>query len=158
MWLHEPTAFPTRPTIDIRQGATPPPVGHCSQTRPTGCRHPLRETPMLPSARFLICLSLLLPLTAVAGDGEASPDAERLETLLYQDCGSCHGMTLRGGLGPALPRDRMQALSPEALTHIIRHGIPGTAMPGWQALLSEAEARWIADHLQTDNRLKTLDD
>ncbi|WP_253446920.1 cytochrome c [Halomonas sp. Y3] len=118
---------------------------------------------MLPSARFLICLSLLLPLAAVAGDGEASPDAERLdaerlETLLYQDCGSCHGMTLRGGLGPALPRDRMQALSPKALTHIIRHGIPGTAMPGWEALLSEAEARWIADHLQTDNRLTSLDD
>ena len=52
----------------------------------------------------------------------------------------------------------MQTLSPEALTHIIRHGIPGTAMPGWEALLSEEEARWIAEHLQTDNRLKTLDD
>ncbi|MFC2991871.1 c-type cytochrome [Halomonas tibetensis] len=108
---------------------------------------------------LLIGLAWLLPQAALAGSqdtGAANP--ERLETLLYQDCGSCHGMTLRGGLGPALPRDRMQTLSPEALTHIIRYGIPGTAMPGWAALLSEEEARWIAEHLQTDNRLKTLGD
>ncbi|MCE8043755.1 cytochrome c [Halomonas desiderata] len=79
-----------------------------------------------------------------------------LETLLYQDCGSCHGMTLRGGLGPALPRDRMEGFSVEALAHIIQYGIPGSAMPGWKALLSDAEARWLAEHLRTDNRLKTL--
>jgi cytochrome c55X len=109
---------------------------------------------------LLIGLTWLLAQPALAEADSQAPavDAERLETLLYQDCGSCHGMTLRGGLGPALPRDRMQTLSPEALTHIIRHGIPGTAMPGWKALLSEEEARWIAEHLQTDNRLKTLDD
>ncbi|MFY0989190.1 c-type cytochrome [Halomonas sp. C05BenzN] len=110
----------------------------------------------LPAILALLGI-LLLPSPALA---ESGPDADRraaLETLLYQDCGSCHGMTLRGGLGPALPRDRMQALSPEALAHIILHGIPGTAMPGWKALLSEAEARWIADHLQTDSRLKTLE-
>ncbi|MCE8013769.1 cytochrome c [Halomonas daqingensis] len=79
-----------------------------------------------------------------------------LEALLYQDCGSCHGMTLRGGLGPALPRDRMEGFSVEALAHIIQYGIPGSAMPGWKALLSDAEARWLAEHLRTDNRLKTL--
>lgn len=108
---------------------------------------------------LLLGLAWLTPQTALAeSQNPGAPDPERLETLLYQDCGSCHGMTLRGGLGPALPRDRMQTLSPEALTHIIRHGIPGTAMPGWKALLSEEEARWIAEHLRTDNRLKTLDD
>ncbi len=109
---------------------------------------------------LLLGLAWLLPQAALAeaGSHPSGVDADRLETLLYQDCGSCHGMTLRGGLGPALPQERMQALSPEALTHIIRHGIPGTAMPGWEALLSEEEARWMAEHLQTDNRLKTLDD
>ena len=115
---------------------------------------PKRALPLL-----LVGLVWLLPQVAQAESRDTgAPNPERLETLLYQDCGSCHGMTLRGGLGPALPRDRMQTLSPEALTHIIRHGIPGSAMPGWKALLSEEEARWIAEHLQTDNRLKTLDD
>lgn len=120
---------------------------------------------MIASARYLplLGLVLLLPQAASAADVHAaihaaSVDPERLETLLYQDCGSCHGMTLRGGLGPALPRDRMRTFDRDALAHIILHGIPGSAMPGWAALLSEAEARWLADHLQNDNRLKTLDD
>ena len=27
--------------------------------------------------------------------------SEELRNLLIQDCGSCHGITLKGGLGPA---------------------------------------------------------
>lgn len=108
--------------------------------------------------RVLIAAACTLPLMAQAGELPSSERQAELETLLYQDCGSCHGMTLRGGLGPALPRDHMETFSAEALAHIIQYGIPGSAMPGWQALLSEADARWLADHLQTDNRLQTLDD
>ncbi|WP_445156540.1 c-type cytochrome [Halomonas sp. E14] len=113
------------------------------------------QLPVLP----LLFLGLLSSAAVLADPRQDAPDLQRqaeLETLLYQDCGSCHGMTLRGGLGPALPRDRMEGFSPEALTHIIQHGIPGSAMPGWSALLSDAEARWIAEHLRTDNRLETL--
>ncbi|MGQ4880645.1 c-type cytochrome [Billgrantia sp. LNSP4103-1] len=110
--------------------------------------------------RPLALIPLLLGTLALpAAAGDLVPGTERqaeLETLLYQDCGSCHGMTLRGGLGPALPRDRMEGFSVEALAHIIRHGVPGSAMPGWESLLSEAEARWLAEHLRTDNRLQTL--
>lgn len=108
--------------------------------------------------RVLVAVVCTLPFIAQAGELPSSERQAELETLLYQDCGSCHGMTLRGGLGPALPRDRMETLSAEALAHIIQYGIPGSAMPGWKALLSEADARWLADHLQTDNRLKSLDD
>ncbi|PXX96387.1 c-type cytochrome [Halomonas sp. LBP4] len=109
-------------------------------------------------------LALLCALWPLSGPATAAEQAAidpareaELETLLYQDCGSCHGMTLRGGLGPALPRDRMQALGADALSHVILHGIPGSAMPGWKALISEADARWLADHLQTDSRLETLE-
>ncbi|TFH87693.1 cytochrome c [Billgrantia azerbaijanica] len=115
----------------------------------------------LPATPLLLC-TLLAPLAAQAEEPglAGAPDAKRqaeLETLLYQDCGSCHGMTLRGGLGPALPRDRMNAYNVEALSHLILQGVPDTAMPGWGALLSEADARWLAEHLQTDNPLATLD-
>ncbi|MGR4066408.1 cytochrome c [Halomonas sp. LR3S48] len=111
---------------------------------------------MKPSVlRSLFCAALVLPALAT-GDALDPERKAELETLLYQDCGSCHGMTLRGGLGPALPRDRMEGFSTEALAHIIQHGIPGSAMPGWKALLSEADARWLAEHLRTDNRLESL--
>lgn len=96
---------------------------------------------------------------AASGIAQAdpTPSAARqaeLGTLLYQDCGSCHGMTLRGGLGPALNASRMQAYGEDALTELILNGVPGTAMPAWQGLLSEADARWLADQLTDHNPLQ----
>jgi len=109
---------------------------------------------MPPSVLRRALLALCwLPLAALA-DGSLSAEREaELETLLYQDCGSCHGMTLRGGLGPALPASRMNAYSRDSLAALILHGVAGTAMPGWQDLLTEQEALWLADHLQNDNPL-----
>ncbi|PMR77425.1 cytochrome c class I NirC [Billgrantia endophytica] len=119
---------------------------------------------MHPSAMLPLLFGfLMLSTNAMAEshqDNQQEPLAANrqteLKTLLYQDCGSCHGMTLRGGLGPALPRDRMEGFTAEALSHIILHGIPGSAMPGWNALISEEDARWIAEHLKHDNPLETL--
>lgn len=110
---------------------------------------------MLPPALRLM-LPILLALLPLAAGAESPLSAEReeeLETLLYQDCGSCHGMTLRGGLGPALPKSRMNAFSRDGLAALILHGVEGTAMPGWEGQLTEQEARWLADHLQNDNPL-----
>ena len=111
---------------------------------------------MLPPLK--LCLSLLamacaLPLAAQAETPLSAEREAELETLLYQDCGSCHGMTLRGGLGPELPRSRMNAYSQGGLAALILHGVEGTAMPGWEGLLTEQEALWLADHLQNDNPL-----
>jgi mono/diheme cytochrome c family protein len=64
-------------------------------------------------------------------------------------CGSCHGMTLRGGLGPALLPDALAKQPAEALVATILDGRPGTAMPGWSRFMSVAEAEWIAARLQT---------
>jgi len=103
--------------------------------------------------RLVLLVICWLPMAALA-DGSLSAEREQeLETLLYQDCGSCHGMTLRGGLGPALPKSRMNAYSREGLAALILNGVAGTAMPGWAGLLSQQEARWLADHLQNDNPL-----
>ena len=49
-----------------------------------------------------IAIALLLAGSAwVAQAGEAQ-DTEALKRLVHQDCGSCHGLTLKGGLGPDL--------------------------------------------------------
>jgi len=80
--------------------------------------------------------------------GEAAPDPQKLSNLVRQDCGSCHGLTLKGGLGKPLTTDRLAQWDREQIAHIILNGVPGTPMPPWRPLLSEAEARWIADALK----------
>jgi cytochrome c55X len=57
-------------------------------------------------------------------------------------------MTLAGGLGPALTPEALADKPVEYIEAMILRGRAGTAMPGWQGLLSEADARWIAQELK----------
>lgn len=75
--------------------------------------------------------------------------ALELDYLVKQDCGSCHGMLFKGGLGPALLPENIKAYSVEDLMAVILHGRPGTPMPPWKAILSEADANWIAKALKS---------
>ena len=36
----------------------------------------------------------------------------------------------------------------DSLVATIYHGRPGTPMPGWKTMISEADARWIAEQLR----------
>jgi cytochrome c55X len=86
---------------------------------------------------------------SLAGDIPLQRQAE-LEHMVIQDCGSCHGLTMKGGLGkPITPAD-LVGYDPEALAALILDGVPGTAMPPWRPLITEAEALWIADYLKTE--------
>lgn len=79
---------------------------------------------------------------------ELSPQRQtELQYLLTQDCGSCHGLTLRGGLGPPLLPENLAGKSVEYLRETILQGRPGTAMPPWRGLLSDADAEWLARRL-----------
>ena len=90
---------------------------------------------------------LLLPLAAQANI--APERQQQLLHLLRQDCGSCHGLTLQGGLGPALTVQALRGKSPEMLRAVILHGRPGTPMPPWQPFMNETEATWLVEQLQT---------
>lgn len=70
-----------------------------------------------------------------------------LLNLVRQDCGSCHGLTLAGGLGLPLTPEALKGKSPEALEETILRGRSGTPMPPWSPFLTEAEAAWIVDIL-----------
>ena len=70
-----------------------------------------------------------------------------LVRLVRQDCGSCHGLTLKGGLGPPLTAQALKAKSPEMLKTVILKGRPGTPMPPWDAFMSEQDANWIVEQL-----------
>lgn len=95
--------------------------------------------------------ALLAALLAVPGAVlAAEPDPARqkeLVRLVRQDCGSCHGMTLQGGLGPALLPANLRGKPAEGLAATIYYGRPGTPMPPWKQFLSEAEAAWIVAKL-----------
>lgn len=99
----------------------------------------------------MVCAGLA-PAHSQAEPSPAQPSFSRQRELIRivrQDCGSCHGMRLTGGLGspltPIALRDRPLA----SLVATIIHGRPGTPMPGWQAMLSEDDATWIAQQLQS---------
>lgn len=81
---------------------------------------------------------------------ETEPPPARQQALIHivrQDCGSCHGMRLKGGLGPALTPEALAERPVPALVATILQGRSGTPMPGWQGMLDEQDARWIAQQL-----------
>jgi len=78
----------------------------------------------------------------------ASGRQAELQYLLAQDCGSCHGMTRKGGLGPALLPNNLEGKPDELLVATILDGRTGTAMPPWRGQLTEAEAAWLVQQLR----------
>ncbi|GHF06442.1 hypothetical protein GCM10016455_29520 [Aliiroseovarius zhejiangensis] len=91
----------------------------------------------------------LMVLLLLAGTAHADEpiDPDALQRFVHQDCGSCHGLTLKGGLGPDIRAETIEHYDADVLQTVILDGVPGTAMPPWRPLLSEAEAAWIADYL-----------
>lgn len=103
-------------------------------------------------ARMTSVALLFIALPAFAGELAASePTAARqasLTELVRQDCGSCHGLTLKGGLGPSLEPAALADKDAAVLSYVIREGRRGTPMPPWREHLSEKEAQWIVQQLQ----------
>lgn len=81
---------------------------------------------------------------------------------LYQEsCAGCHGARLEGGSAGSLIDDRWsEDGSDEALTRAIRDGLPGTAMPAWEAAFTPEQIRslviLIREQRESD-RLKALE-
>ncbi|WP_404364768.1 c-type cytochrome [Marinobacter sp.] len=98
-----------------------------------------------------LLLGLLgMPGQCLGNDSDTSSLNEAaLANLVVQDCGSCHGLTLRGGLGPPLLPEDLADLPVGAIAAIIREGVPGTAMPPWKPLLSPGEIHWISEQLKS---------
>jgi len=101
----------------------------------------------------------LIPIMTLAAVGSAlaegpetgDPSPERqaaLRHMLVQDCGSCHGLTLRGGLGPPLLPANLSGKPAAFLQATIIHGRPGTAMPPWRPFLTDADSAWMVNTLQ----------
>ncbi len=106
--------------------------------------HRMQRPPWLEA---VISLTIMV-YPAAAGELPASRQAE-LTNLLRQDCGSCHGMTMKGGLGRPITPDRLAGYDSTSIAAIILDGVPGTPMPPWRGLVSESDAQWMAEALLT---------
>ncbi len=98
------------------------------------------------SCRFLVALLAASLAASVAAEPSAARQKELIH-LVRQDCGSCHGMTLQGGLGPALLPGTLAGKPAEGLVATIIGGRPGTPMPPWHRFLDEDDAQWIVAKL-----------
>lgn len=98
-------------------------------------------------------LVLSIALVAMLGNAlaqTAAPAPARqaeLRHLLREDCGACHGMTMKGGLGSPLTPAALAGKPVQGLVATILQGRPGTAMPPWQPFMTEAEATWMVERL-----------
>lgn len=103
----------------------------------------------LPSSFAAAGAGLLVAAAVVqASTGLGLSRQRELTTLVRQDCGSCHGMTLNGGLGKPLTPGALADLQADSIAYIILEGVPGQPMPPWKGLITEEEARWIASRLK----------
>ena len=96
--------------------------------------------------RHALLTAVFLSAVVLADTPPPERQAE-LRNLLLQDCGSCHGMRLTGGLGPALTPQALQGKPREMLIATVSQGRPGTPMPPWKPLLSESDIVWLVDTL-----------
>ena len=97
----------------------------------------------------VVVLSQLSTVALADSNVDIEPARQKeLVHLLRQDCGSCHGMTLKGGLGTALTPDVMATRPIEYLYYTVREGHSGTPMPPWKGILSDDEIMWIVTQLK----------
>ena len=84
-------------------------------------------------------------------ESSQTPSADRQEALIHllkQDCGSCHGMTLKGGLGPALLPEALADKPNYVLVGTILYGRETLAMPAWDGILNKSEVEWLVAQLK----------
>lgn len=97
----------------------------------------------------VLALALLLAAVPPAVAGEPVPARQQeLMNLLRHDCGACHGLTLKGGLGPPLRPEALAGRKEAELVEIILEGVPDTPMPPWSIELDREEAAWLVRRLQ----------
>ncbi|AGA33308.1 Cytochrome c55X precursor NirC [Thioalkalivibrio nitratireducens DSM 14787] len=104
-----------------------------------------------PAVPVALLFALMVVLGGAQGVAEETsigePRQAELRHLLMQDCGSCHGLTLRGGLGPPITPEALADRDRDTMVAVILYGRPGTPMPPWATILAEHEVRWLVDLL-----------
>jgi cytochrome c55X len=99
---------------------------------------------------FTVAMTLATMACAASTEPPSLDRQAELLHLLKADCGSCHGLTLKGGLGPALLAQDIAQKPDEFLFMIIKEGQPGTPMPPWERFLNDNEIHWLVHVLRNE--------
>ena len=102
---------------------------------------------MRETSKRLFALVMTIQMTPVSAALDTARQAELLY-LLKHDCGSCHGMTRKGGLGPPLLPGNLRDRPPMLMENTVLDGRPGTPMPPWRGLLTEQEVHWLVEAMR----------
>ncbi|MCT4656358.1 MAG: cytochrome c [Cohaesibacter sp.] len=112
-----------------------------------GTKHSRIQLRALAFCAALIAAPFVTASALLANEFDFTTDTEMSE-FVRQDCGACHGLTLKGGLGRPLLKENLEHFDLETIEEVILDGIPDTAMPPWRGLLSEDQVRQIAKALK----------
>ena len=97
--------------------------------------------------KALMIALLVWSSSAMADEEPTQKRQQELKNMLKHDCGSCHGLTLKGGLGSSLLPEDIADKTDDFLVQTILEGREGTAMPPWKAFMSEQETLWLVQKL-----------
>ena len=89
-----------------------------------------------------------MPLPSVWAAEPPPARQTELRNLLKNDCGACHGLSLKGGMGPALLPEKLAGKPDELLVMTILEGRKGTAMPPWKPFMNRDEAALLVGILR----------
>lgn len=96
---------------------------------------------------FTIVFILIVSTNSAFCDAISETRKQEILQILKHDCGSCHGMTLKGGLGPSLLPKDLKRMSEKQIVLTITLGRPGTPMPPWEPFFNNEETHWLAQQL-----------
>jgi cytochrome c55X len=85
--------------------------------------------------------------TSVMAKEPTEQRQQEILNMLKHDCGSCHGLTLKGGLGSSLLAEALINKTDAFLVQTIREGRKGTAMPPWKPFMTEKETLWLVQRI-----------
>ena len=101
---------------------------------------------MKPAAAGLLALVLFVaPAVPAAEDDERRSAATLYDAL----CAECHGADRLGGTGPALLPENLSRVSREDAQAAIAEGLPAAPMPGFGAVLDDAELQALVEYIYT---------
>jgi len=110
----------------------------------------MKQVLMLGAAAAFLLGNAALAQPPVAVPAPALPLGSG-EDLFSRNCGGCHGYDLDGGSGPSLFADTLLSKRTDAmLLYTIQNGRPGTRMPPWKALLTDAQIGAIIAYARSE--------
>jgi len=110
----------------------------------------MRNMSLMATALYILTTAVI----AIYSSSSSALSENEKQSLIYlvkQDCGSCHGLTLQGGIGPALLKKNLKNKPLKYIETVIANGRTGTPMPPWKEILGKEQIRYIANYLLSDH-------